>query len=84
MDQRKTFGSLQNLKDILHYLFQQKETASLLVDSKGITRMEGIITAIEEQQDLSNTSITLNHADKILLNQIIAVNGQFRSDYSEC
>jgi hypothetical protein len=84
MDQRKTFDSLQNLKDILHYLFQQKETASLLVDSKGITRMEGIITAIEEQQDLSNTSITLNHADKILLNQIIAVNGQFRSDYSEC
>ena len=46
--------------------------------------MDGVVTFIDEQPDLNLTTITINHINKILLKQIIAVNGQFRSDYSEC
>jgi hypothetical protein len=84
MDQRETFDSLQKLKTILCSLNQQGETASLLVDSDGLTRMEGHIASIKEKADLGSTVITLEHGEWIYLNQIIAVNGQFRSDYSEC
>lgn len=84
MDQRKTFGSLQDLMAILQPLFQQREMASFLVDAEGITRIEGIITAVEEQKEPGETVITLKHGDKFLLKQIIAVNGLFRADYAEC
>lgn len=84
MDQRKTFASLQELLAILRPLFQQGETASFLVDDEGITRIEGMITAVDEQKETGETVITLDHAANFLLKQIIAVNGQFRSDYSEC
>jgi hypothetical protein len=46
--------------------------------------MEGHIASIKEKADLGSTVITLEHGEWIYLNQIIAVNGQFRSDYSEC
>ena len=84
MDQRLTFDNLQKLKTILQDLFQQQQTASFLLDSEGLTRMEGLITSIDEQPDLSSTAITLDQKNRILLKQVIAVNGQFRSDYSEC
>jgi len=82
MDKRETFGSPQKLLAILNNLQQQQ--VSLLVDDNGLTRMEGTITAIEEESNAANAVVTINGADKILLRQIIAVNGVFRSDYSEC
>jgi hypothetical protein len=84
MDQRETFDSLQKLKTILCGLYQQGERASLLVDSDGLTRMEGRIASVKEMADLGSTVITLEQGEWIYLKQIIAVNGQFRSDYSEC
>lgn len=82
MDKRETFGSPQKLLAILNNLQQQQ--VSLLVDDNGLTRMEGTITAIEEESNAANAVVTINGADRILLRQIIAVNGVFRSDYSEC
>lgn len=84
MDKRETFDDLQKLKTILNTLLQQQAKASFLIDNNGLTRIEGVITAIEEQPDLNFAAITINHTDKILLKQIIAVNGQFCSNYSEC
>lgn len=84
MDKRETFGSLEKLKAILDKLRQEQEKASLLLDQEGLTRMEGFISSIDDQPDLSTTVVTLNGDAKILLRQIVAVNGQFRSDYSEC
>jgi hypothetical protein len=84
MDQRETFDSLQKLKAVLQGLQQQREKASFLLDDEGLTRTEGIIASIEEKPDLGSTGVVLDHGETIVLKQIIAVNGQFRSDYSEC
>ena len=72
------------LKTILLQLQQQNAVASLLVDEDGLTRREGVITNVEESNDLAATRITLDQTTNITLMQIIAVNGLFRSDYSEC
>lgn len=84
MDQRQTFDSLQKLKTLLQDLYQQQEKAAFLLDQEGLTRMEGRITAIEEQSSPGLTTIVLDQGNQFLLKQVIAVNGQFRSDYSEC
>ena len=84
MDKRKTFDNLLQLKNLLQTILAQKEKASFLVDNTGISRMEGLITGIEEKSSIGETIITVNQTDEILLKEIIAVNGQFRSDYSEC
>jgi Mg2+/Co2+ transporter CorC len=78
MDKRETFDNLQKLKTILAAL--QQHHVSLLLDNEGLSRMEGIITSMDERTDV----ITINGTNTISLNHIVAVNGQFRSDYSEC
>jgi short-subunit dehydrogenase len=80
MDKRETFDSLQKLKNILAALQQQQQHVSLLLDNVGLSRMEGIITSMDERTDM----ITVNGTDTVLVNHIVAVNGRFRSDYSEC
>lgn len=81
MDKRETFANIDSLKTILSNLYQQKQKASLLIDKDGLTRVEGIITHM--QQNGSTATITVG--DKLIaLEQIIAVNGIFRDDYTEC
>ncbi len=84
MDKRETFDNLEKLRTILDKLRQEQQKASLLLDQEGLTRMEGLISSIDDQPDPGATVVTLNGDTKILLTQIVAVNGQFRSDYSEC
>ncbi|MEJ7677047.1 MAG: hypothetical protein WKG06_37265 [Segetibacter sp.] len=84
MDQRTTFDSAKSLLSTLSNLHQLKEQVSLLIDLEGFTRLEGRIIRIEEQQPLEKTLIKVNDADAFLLEQVIAVNGIFHSDYSEC
>jgi hypothetical protein len=55
-----------------------------LIDNEGLTRAEGIITSINEEDDIENTGIVLNDRDTVTLKEIIGINGLFRSDYSEC
>ncbi len=84
MDQRITFDSAKSLLYTLSNLQHKKEKVSLLIDLKGLTRLEGYIVNIEEQQPLEKILIKVNNADAFLLEQVIAVNGIFRSEYSEC
>jgi hypothetical protein len=56
----------------------------LLVDDDGLTRKEGIIRSITPAEATLMTKFTLDNGYSFLLNQLIAVNGIFRSDYSEC
>jgi hypothetical protein len=81
MDKRETFDNTDSLKNILAGLYQQKQKASFLIDQDGLTRLEGIITDMHQQDDA--TTITVG--DKLIrIKQIIAVNGIFRGDYTEC
>ncbi len=84
MDQRITFDSAKSLLYTLSNLQHKKEKVSLLIDLKGLTRLEGYIVNFEEQQPLEKILIKVNNADAFLLEQVIAVNGIFRSEYSEC
>jgi hypothetical protein len=84
MDQRATFESLSELLSIVSDLFVQKQHASFLVDINGLTRMEGKVSFINQQKDVSKTTITIDDISEVRIDQIIAVNGLFRSDYSEC
>jgi hypothetical protein len=84
MDQRATFESLSQLLLIVTDLFVQKQNASFLVDINGLTRIEGKISFIKREKDVSKTTITIDNRSEITINQIVAVNGLFHSDYSEC
>ena len=86
MDQRQTFDNYQTLQDILHNLQQQNKKASFLVEQEGLTRVEGTVEAIEGEPSSGNATVRINNhpATAVALKDIIAVNGIFRSDYTEC
>ena len=84
MDQRTTFEDLNQLLAIVSDLHQHKEKASFIVDNDGLARIDGIITAIVPNDTIKKTSIHIHPTTRVQLENIIAVNGIFRSDYSEC
>ena len=84
MDKRETFKDYQQLLSIFSNLQQQQQKAALLIDAEGLTRMEGAVTRIERSDDAGKSIITIDNKDSISLEQVIAVNGLFRDDYSEC
>lgn len=83
MDQRETFSNEAELLSVISRFFEQKLLVSLLIDQQGLSRIEGYISAIEISDDIRKTTITVSD-NKISLEEIIAANGLFRSDYSEC
>ncbi len=84
MDQRETFNNAEQLLTIVSTIHRQKLSSAFLIDKGGLERIEGIITAIEERQNINKTKIIVAGKNEILLEQIIGINGIFRSDYSEC
>jgi len=84
MDQRQTFNDNNELLSFITSVSNEKIKASLLIDKEGLMRVEGVITSIDKHDDIKNTSITIDDKDKVLLKEIIGINGMFRSDYSEC
>jgi len=80
-DVRETLTVQGDFYDMVLSLFKNKEIANILFDSNGITRANGLIREISER----NESPFLVIDDlKIDIHSIIAVNGIFASDYSEC
>jgi len=84
MDQRQTFSNVQQLLAVVAQIFEQQQTASLLIDKEGLTRIEGNITSIDHNDCINETVITIDDSTPVLLKEIIGVNGLFRPDYSEC
>lgn len=87
MDQRQTFENLDELKIILSSLHASQVVVSLLLDREGLTRMEGIITTIDDRNNslaATTFTITSSNEDVISFREVIAVNGIFRSEYTEC
>lgn len=68
------------LADRLKY----KDRVSLLVDQEGITRVEGYISHIRLATDVLQAEVSMDSGYRFIIGQVIAVNGIFRSDYSEC
>jgi hypothetical protein len=59
-------------------LYRGGEPARLLDDENGINRAHGLIA------DLNEKSLRLDSGIPINLSAIVAVNGIFASDYTEC
>lgn len=78
MDKRETFADLEELKNILEPCIEEKRHSDFLIDQRGITRFSGTIKKIEDDNCI------FHNGDTIKLKDIIAVNGIFQADYSEC
>ena len=81
-DTRETLPVKGSFYDIFFSLYQNKEAASILYDDNGITRANGKIMQLNEQKE--SPYLVLDNGVQININSIIAVNGIFASDYSEC
>lgn len=85
MDQRQTFADTRELLTILTNLYTKRVTVALLIDQNGLSRISGFIELLGE----SSFTVFENHTNtaskhRILLHEVVAVNGIFHSDYSEC
>lgn len=84
MDQRQTFGNLEELKAILDKCYNEHTPVALLADHEGLFRTSGNIVAAIKQAPLEDAVLALDNGTVLKLNEIVAVNGIFHSDYSEC
>lgn len=84
MDQRQVFSNNKELLSILEKLYHHRHMASLLVDHEGLSRLEGTIIAIKVKENISCTLLVVEGGWEIELSRVMAVNGMFRMDYSEC
>ena len=82
MDTRHTLKKNEAFLQVLENARRSGSKVNLLLDDTGITRAEGIIVNL----NISNSSpfIELNNGLKITLKSIVAVNGVFLPEYSEC
>ncbi len=82
MDKRPTLITGQTFLKLLQQLQEEKTKASMLLDCNGLIRAEGIISNIILND--AQPHLELQSGLKIDLSTIVAVNGTFTPDYSEC
>ena len=81
-DKRETVNSPSDFYPIVKSLFEQRQPIAILFEDAGVTRSNGIITALYERD--GKQWMELNNDTQICIDQLYAVNGIFTSDYSEC
>ncbi|HTN06702.1 hypothetical protein [Agriterribacter sp.] len=81
MDTRITLDKKETFLQILKELHAGETKASLLYDNNGLTRYEGLVSGIAGTLE---PRLLLQDGLEIPLSSVIAVNGIFAPDYSEC
>ena len=85
MDTRQVFDDIQVLKELLTECFISDTEVRLLIDTGGMERVNGYIAAIGSSSKRGPyIKLDSTTAPVILLKDIVAVNGLFRLDFSEC
>ena len=82
MDTRLTLNDKQSFFQLLKQLHADQSKVSLLYDNNGLTRYEGMISSI-----LTNSlppCLRMQDGSQIAISSVVAVNGIFAPDYSEC
>ena len=71
---------------MLSNLHSSQAAVSLLIDRDGLTRAEGIISSVNDQnKSLAETAFSIgNKENAFYLHEVVAVNGIFSADYTEC
>jgi hypothetical protein len=82
MEHRSTLQSGENFLKLLRQLHEEGKNASMILDSNGLIRAEGIIA--EVVSNAKRPYLTLTNGTKIDISSIAAVNGIFLPEYSEC
>ena len=82
MDNRTTLKTGQSFLDLLLQLQKDNTKAAMLLDCKGLKREEGIISEVVMND--TQPYLKLQSGLKIVISTIVAVNGIFLPDYSEC
>ncbi len=82
MDKRDTLQNGERFSELLKVGLQSGEKISMLVDDQGISRVSGFIKSIQGAGNASQ--VELEEGLLIPIDKIVAINGIFRSDYSEC
>ncbi len=82
MDTRKTLNKDETFLELLQVLYHAREKVSMIIDENGMTRAEGFIKEINAAGE--PPFVLLGNGKTISLKSIIAVNGTFLPDYSEC
>ena len=67
---------------IIQSCLEEQCKASLILDINGLEKVQGLVTAIEEEND--KVIIHLDHDFTFTLDQVIAINGYFDPLYSMC
>ena len=81
-DVRETLSAAENFYNLILSVYEKKEPANILYDDNGITRASGNIIELSEEN--KSKYLTLDNGTRIHINSIVAVNGTFAPDYSEC
>jgi hypothetical protein len=82
MDTRDTVSKEQGFVQILEQHYRAKQPVSLLYDDNGITRGSGLITDIFGENGANY--LRLDTGNVVPVSRVVAVNGIFADDYSEC
>lgn len=83
MDCRLTLNVNETFFELLRSCYHSKAKVYLLVDDGGITRVEGFIVKIDED-NVPSEYIEMDNGIKIPVKKIIAVNGIFLPEFGEC
>ncbi|RYG42941.1 MAG: hypothetical protein EOO01_22160 [Chitinophagaceae bacterium] len=81
-DTRVTIPTGGSFLEIVKDLFEQQQSAGILYENNGVTRANGLITALFEKD--GQQWLQLENQLEVALDKLYAVNGTFRADYSEC
>lgn len=83
MDCRVTLNVNETFLDLLKTFYHSKARVYLLVDDNGITREEGFIMKMDEN-NIPPEHIEMDSGLKIPVRKIVAVNGTFLPEFGEC
>jgi hypothetical protein len=82
MDKRETIPRGGSFYPLVMELFEKKQQAGILYDDNGVTRANGVIERVFEQDGYQ--WLQLQDKTAIRIDKLYAINGTFSSDYSEC
>ena len=82
MDCRLTIDKKTGFLKMLQEAFASRKPVNMLLDDEGLTRANGTITSINTKENA--TVITLNDHTNISMDKLVAINGIFSDDFSEC
>lgn len=82
MDQRFTLNKNESFLKMIIQCQQEQQPASILYDDKGITRAQGYVTDV--YMDRNPIAFRLDNELEIELHTVVALNGVFADNYTEC